>query len=153
MKNVFRKCLCGAFGEQEYFKYVKMCRDELVGQNPAKMSFKNKPVYQNMYHLLCQENQDKLEKRAEKLMDTMYRAFQIGRRFGSVIICYVVANFILIGLSLDYMVTCVSLSLLGICFLYKLVEFLTNKYCFVDAYLVMVYKAVLEKLYQPLAKM
>ena len=35
---------------------------------------------------------------------------------------------------------------MGICFLYKLVEFVSNKYCVLDAYLFMIYKSVLEKL-------
>ena len=48
--------------------------------------------------------------------------------------------------NLDYAVTCASVALMGVCFLYKLVEFLSNKYCFIDAYLIMVYKTVLEKL-------
>lgn len=150
MRNVFQKCLRTAFGEQEYIRYVDMCRKELMGQNPNTISYEDKGVYHKMYQNLCQENQENLKKRAERLMETMYRAFQIGRQFASVIIFYVIANFILIGLELNYFVTCISLALIGICFLYKLVEFMKNKYCFVDAYLVMVYKAVLEKLYPPL---
>lgn len=130
-------------------RYVKMCREELQGQQAEHMSYENKPVYQRMYQLLQQETPEKLSDRANRLMDTMYRAFQIGRQFISVILFYVVSNIVLIGLDLDYAVTCISLSLIGVCFLYKLVEFLTNKYCFVDAYLVMVYKAVLEKLQPP----
>lgn len=150
MNNVFHKCLKKAFGEQEYARYVKMCREELVGQNLNTVSYENKAVYQKMYQILCQENQENLKHRAERLMETMYQAFQIGRRFTAVILFYVIANFVLIGLELDYYITCISLALVGVCFLYKLVEFMKNKYCFVDAYLVMVYKAVLEKLYPPL---
>lgn len=146
MKNVFQKCLRKDFGEHEYLQYVQMCREELRGQSVDRMSYENKPVYQHMYQILKQETPEKLTGRAERLLDTMHRAFQIGRQFFSVIIFYVFANIILIGLDLDYVVTCISLSLIGACFLYKLVEFLTNKYCFIDAYLVMVYKAVLEKL-------
>lgn len=127
-------------------RYVRMCREELQGQNAEHMTYENKPVYQSMYQLLQQETPEKLTDRAERLMDTMYRAFQIGRQFFSVILFYVVSNIVLIAMELDYLVTCASLSLIGACFLYKLMEFLTNKYCFVDAYLVMVYKAVLEKL-------
>lgn len=150
MNNVFHKCLKRAFGEQEYIQYVEMCREELVGQDPGVVSYENKPVYQKMYRILRQENQENLKERAERLMETMYQAFQIGHRFASVILFYVIANFVLIGLELDYYVTCVSLALVGVCFLYKLVEFMKNKYCFVDAYLVMVYKAVLEQLYPAL---
>ncbi|MCH5266940.1 MAG: hypothetical protein J1E62_01240 [Lachnospiraceae bacterium] len=149
MKNVFQKCLRRDFGEYEYLLYVQMCREELRGQTPEKMSYENKPIYQHMYQLLKQETPESLTDRAERLLDTMHHAFQIGRQFFSVIIFYILSNIVLIGLELDYTVTCISLSLIGACFLYKLVEFLTNKYCFIDAYLVMVYKAVLEKLQPP----
>lgn len=146
MKNVFQKQLRRDFGEQEYRNFVRMCHAELKGQNPEKLSYERKPIYYSMYETLQQETPEKLKKRSERLMETMYKAFQIGRHFWGITLFYVVANVVLIGLDLEYFVTCAGLVAMGACFLYKLVEFLTNKYCFVDAYLIMIYKAVLEKL-------
>ena len=92
------------------------------------------------------ESPDRRAQRAEGLLKALYKALRIGQSFVPVTIVYVIANFLLIGLKLDYVVTCISLAVLGISFLYKLTEYLTNRYCFIDAYLVMVYRAVLEKL-------
>ena len=146
MKSVFQKCLRKDFGKHEYKRYVALSRRELKGQKPNELSFVNKPVYQRMYRHLMAESPDRRAQRAEGLLKALYKALRIGQRFVPVTIVYVIANFLLIGLKLDYVVTCISLAVLGISFLYKLTEYLTNRYCFIDAYLVMVYRAVLEKL-------
>ena len=78
-------------------------------------------------------------------MLTLVKAFQIGRRFWFVFGFYLIASLLLVALELDPMVTYVSLVLMGVCFLYKTYEYVCNKFCFVDAYLVMVYKTVLER--------
>lgn len=152
MRNVFQKCLRREFGEKGYLRYVTMCREEIAGQDPARLNYENKAIYQDMYQNLSEENQERLREKVDKLMETMYHAFQIGRRFWSVFLFYLTANIVMLCLSLDYIITCISLALMGVCFLYKLIEFVSNKYCFIDAYLVMVYKAVLEKLYTPAVK-
>ena len=90
---------------------------------------------------------DKTEilRRKEELMLTLMKAFQIGQQFWFVFLFYLLANLFLILMNLNPLVTNVSLALMGACFLYKVYEFICNKFCFVDAYLVMVYKTVLEK--------
>lgn len=153
MQNVFQKCLCKAFGETEYLACVKLCREELLAKDAKDVAVEKRKVYHKMYDILKQKNPETIAKMSEHMTQTLGQAFRIGRQFFSVVVFYIVANCILIGLDLNYTVTCVSLALTGICFLYKLIEFLTNKYCFVDAYLMMVYKAVLEKMTHPLPKL
>ena len=82
----------------------------------------------------------------ENLSCTLYKALQIARKFTGVLSAYVVGNIVLLALNLDYYVTCISVAFLGAAFLYKLLEFLENKFCFIDAYLIMIYKTVLEKI-------
>ena len=79
-------------------------------------------------------------------------ALQSGRKFLSVIVFYIVANIVVLALDLNYFVTCMSVILMGGCFIYKLIEFLSNKYCVIDAYLIMIYKTVLETLSGKTAK-
>lgn len=64
---------------------------------------------------------------------------------------YLAANLVLLVLNLDYYVTCVSIILIGVCFLYKLVEFVNNKHCVLDAYLFAIYKLVLQKIAKDLS--
>ena len=68
------------------------------------------------------------------------------RIFSGILFVYALANIVLLMLDLDYYVTCASIAILGAAFLYKRLEFLENKFCFIDAYLIMIYKAVLEKI-------
>ncbi len=143
--NVFRKCLRRQFGNNKYMSYVRMCEEEVLKGN-SKAKIEDKKIFQDMYEQLKEKNSEYINECSELLAETLYLALQIGRKFFSVFIFYVIANFVILALQLNYTVTCISVMLMGICFLYKLTEFLSNKYCFIDAYLIMVYKSVLEKL-------
>lgn len=123
-----------------------MCEEEVLRNTYSRTKLEDKKIFKDMYEQLEEKNSEYIKERKELLAETLYLALQIGRKFFSVFIFYLVANIIILALGLDYTVTCVSVALMGACFIYKLVEFLSNKYCFIDAYLIMVYKTVLEKL-------
>lgn len=144
--NVFRKCLRQQFGKSKYLSYVQMCEEEVLKGNSLKAKIEDKKIFQDMYEQLKGKTSEYINERSELLAETLYMALQIGRKFFSVFMFYVAANVVILALQLDYAVTCISVTLMGISFLYKLTEFLSNKYCFIDAYLIMVYKSVLEKL-------
>lgn len=144
--NVFRKCLRKEFGKNKYMDYVKMCEEEIITHRINDSKLEEKKIFKDMYDMLQQKNGEYIEERTERLTDVLLKAIQIGKKFSSVLGFYVAANIFIIALGLNYYVTCVSLAVMGGCFLYKLVEFLSNKYCFIDAYLIMIYKSVLEKL-------
>jgi hypothetical protein len=42
--------------------------------------------------------------------------------------------------------TAMSLILVNLCFVYKAYEFVSNKFCYVDAQIILVYKAVLDRI-------
>ena len=142
--NVFRKCLRKGFGKKKYRDYVQICESELL-ENKFGGKIEEKSIYKDMYKLMKQESTENIARRMENLTYSLYSSLRIGKKFTFVFLFYMVANIVLIGLRLDHTVTCVSLGLMGLCFLYKAIEFFSNKYCFIDAYLVMIYKSVLEK--------
>ncbi|MCD7824676.1 MAG: hypothetical protein LUH14_01690 [Clostridiaceae bacterium] len=143
--NVFQKCLRRHMGNGRYFEYVELCRESMVKNNLPKLASESKPIFNEMYEQLKGENQAGIAERMRDLVDTLTVAFRITRYFVFVILAYILANIVLLGLDLNYYVTCVSILLLGIAFIYKLIEFLSNKFCVLDAYLFMIYKSVLEK--------
>lgn len=144
--NVFRKCLKKEFGKKKYGLYVFLCQEELKGQElQQEPQIDSKVVYQDMYEYVMRMGKDEIAKREEELMRTLVKAFQISQQFWFVFFFYLMANLVLLLMNLNPLVTNVSLALMGMCFLYKVYEFVCNKFCFVDAYLVMVYKSVLEK--------
>ena len=150
--NVFKKCLKKQFGRRKYISYVRMFEEEVIKNAYTKTKFQDKKIFNDMYELLKEENSEYIKERKELLAETLYMALQIGRKFLSVIVFYIVANIVVLALDLDYFVTCMSVILMGGCFIYKLIEFLSNKYCVIDAYLIMIYKTVLETLSGKTAK-
>lgn len=144
--NVFQKCLRRQMGNVKYLGYAETYRKNFTKNNLSQFTRNSKPIFDDMYELLKDENKIKISERMGDLVETLGIAFRISKYFIYVILTYFFANILLLSLDLNYYVTCVSILLMGICFIYKLVEFVSNKYCVMDAYLFMVYKSVLEKL-------
>lgn len=144
--NVFQKCLRRQMGSSRYFDYAEACRKNFEKNNLSQLTVDSKPIFDDMYNQLKEENKTGIAERMKDLMETLTVAFRITKYFALVFVTYLAANIVLLALELNYYVTCVSIALMGICFLYKLVEFVSNKYCVMDAYLFMIYKSVLEKL-------
>ena len=146
--NIFRKCLKKQFGKSKYVMYVKMCEEEVEKSTISKTKLEYKKIFVDMYEQLKQENEEYIKEKIEILTETLKHSLRVGRGFSGIFVFYILADIFLIALQLDHIITCAALLLMGICFIYKLLEFLANKYCFVDAYLIMIYKSVLEKLYK-----
>lgn len=144
--NVFQKCLRRQMGNSRYADYANACRKNFEKNNLSQLTADSKPIFDDMYNQLKEENKAGIAERMKDLVETLKVAFRITKYFALVFTTYIAANIVLLALELNYYVTCVSIALMGICFLYKLVEFVSNKYCVMDAYLFMIYKSVLEKL-------
>lgn len=144
--NVFKKCLRKEFGKKGYERYVELFNEELKNYDNIKIDIENKKIYKDMYEVLSKDSKKVIGNKIENLSCTLYKALQIVRKFSGVLCAYIIGNIVLLGLNLNYYITCISIAVLGVAFLYKLMEFLENKFCFIDAYLIMIYKTVLEKI-------
>lgn len=147
--NVFRKRLRAEFGKKVYRHFVSLCKEELEQKRNRAPEEQIKAHEKVLYSEMCQQLQiltkEEIEKKKERLAGTLMDAFRIARQFSFVFMFYVTASLIMAVMGLDARVTNVSLVLMGICFLYKVYEFICNRFCFVDAYLIMLYKTVLEQ--------
>lgn len=132
-------------GNVKYLGYAETCKKNFTTNNISQLSLNSKPIFDDMYEQLKEENEARITERLKDLLETLAVAFRITKYFVFVIGTYLLANIILLALDLNYYVTCVSIILMGICFIYKLIEFVSNKYCVMDAYLFMIYKSVVEK--------
>lgn len=144
--NVFQKYLRRQMGSRQYHGYIETCRKNFEKNNLSGLAMDSKPIFDAMYSQLKEENKSGIAERMRDMVDTLTVAFRITKYFVFVLITYLLANVWILLLDLNYYVTCVSIALMGVCFLYKLIEFVSNKYCVMDAYLFMIYKSVLEKL-------
>ena len=59
---------------------------------------------------------------------------------------YLFSSIYLIFKDLHPELTLISLTLMSVCFVYKTYEFVVNKFCYVDAHIALVYKAVLDRI-------
>lgn len=144
--NLFKRCLRREFGKKGYERYVQLFTEEVKDCRNIKSNIEDKKIYKEMYEVLSKDSKAVIKVKLESLSVTLYRSLQIARKFSGILFVYAIANIVLLGLDLDYYITCASIAVLGAAFLYKLLEFLENKFCFIDAYLIMIYKSVLEKI-------
>lgn len=144
MINVFKQFLNQEFGKARYSRYFAAVKTSLNDKSYYARKKGSEELYMELFRELKDEDDVALDERLEKLIDTMYDAVQIHRQYWFVVIFYIASSLFLIGRQLDGMVTMVSLFLISACFLYKTWEFVINKYCYVDANIILVYKSVLD---------
>jgi hypothetical protein len=141
MASVFKKLISRELGENNYNKYFFVCQKSL--QNKA---FDSKEIYNDIYEKLKNKDGKSIKKMQERLNDAMILAIRISKTYFFSFIFFLGASLFLISKEMIPLITVVSLILMSICFLVKTYEFLVNKYCFIDAQIVLVYKTVLDRI-------
>lgn len=144
--NIFKNFLNREFGKARYNRYFEAVKSALEDKSYYARKKGSEELYRELFQELKDEEYDVLLGRLEKLVDTMYAAVKIHRQYLFVVIVYIGSSLFLIGKQLEGSVTLISLLLLSICFLYKTWEFVVNKFCYIDANIILVYKSVLDKI-------
>ena len=82
----------------------------------------------------------------ERLLDSMHLALSISKQYLFVLFAYILTIVIILFQGFTWWIAIASIAVLSIAFVYKTLEFIVNKYCFIDAHIVLVYKSVLDEL-------
>jgi len=141
MSNVFKKLISKELGEvnyNRYFSFVKKNMEEKVGNSQT--------IFNDMYEKLKYRDVKSISKMHSRLNDTMLLAFRISKNFFLAFIFYLSAAIFLIAKGIQPGLTIAALILMSVCFVYKSYEFVSNKFCYIDAQIVLVYKAVLDRI-------
>ncbi len=151
MANLFNKCLHDILGEKEYISFLIMMKEKKITDDIQDLFFaggkiEDKDLYNKMINIMNSEDDELLEGYAKRVISTQRKIIGIVNGFWKVVFFYTIANIVLIEMQLNYYVTCGALALMGVCFMYKLVEFLSNRYSLIDAYLFVVLKTALVEL-------
>jgi hypothetical protein len=146
MTNVFKKLIRKEFGDRNYYKYFFCYQNMLYDENFEIDKVTKDEVYTDIYNNLKKLDKQNLIKRHSRLSDTMVTAFSITNTFLIVIGFYAVAMWLLISQGFNPMVAKVSMVIISVAFLYKLYEYILNKFCYVDVHIAIIYKTVLESL-------
>lgn len=146
MSSVFKKLLSQEFGESNYNKYF-YCFQKLLSEKKYDIKkMENEEIYEDIYNRLKEKERVVLQKKSEQLLDTMFIALSISKNYIFIFLCYLAVAFFLIIQGLVPIITISALVLLSGCFIYKTYEFVINKYCYIDAHLIIIYKSVLDQL-------
>jgi hypothetical protein len=141
MSNVFKKLISKELGEVNYHRYFTF-----IKKNIETKTSDSQTIYNDMYEKLKYRDLRSIAKMHNRLNDTMLLAFRISRNFFLAFIVYLAASIFLIAKDLRPELTISALILMNISFVYKTYEFVSNKFCYIDAQIVLVYKAVLDKI-------
>lgn len=141
MASVFQKLLKREFGENNYNRYLECFR-----KNAEKSEPDTSTVFQDIVLQLEKRDEQMLSKMQKRLEETLLYAYRINRTYLLLFFVYLFACLYLIVQTLNPMVTVTALILLSICFIVKTHEFIVNKYCYLDARIILIYKAVLDRM-------
>ncbi len=141
MSNVFRKLISKELGTASYYRYFSFVKGSLDLKKADSQI-----IYNDMYEKLKYRDLKAITKMHNRLNDTMLLAFRISKNFFFAFIFYLTVTVFLIVKGLQPEVMIIAMILLNMCFVYKIYEFLSNKFCFIDAQIILVYKAVLDRI-------
>ncbi len=141
MSNVFKKLISKEMGELNYHRYFSFVKK---GMEHKKAD--SQLIFNDMYEKLKYRDIKAISKMHNRLNDTMLLALRISKNFIFAFLFYLAASIYIIMKDLQPEVVIIALLSMNICFIYKTYEFLSNKFCFIDAQIVLVYKAVLDRI-------
>ena len=146
MKSEFQKLIRQVFGAKLYMKYSVFVRN-----NFRRKSMESRNVYNDIYRLLKPAREQTLVDMMQHVEDVMVDVLRICRTYFIAVLVYAASMGLLMWLGAESPVKYYGMGLLTLVFLYKTCEFVVNKYCFIDARIVLTYKSVLEKLIEEAA--
>lgn len=146
MASVFKKLISKELGESCYNKYFFSFQKRMASKNYDMKSFDNEEIFNDIYNRLKDKDIKVLTKMLERLSDTMFLAVRISKTYVFALFFYLFACGFIIFQGLLPIITVGSILLLSASFIYKTYEFVVNKFCFIDAHIIIVYKAVLDML-------
>ena len=145
MLNEFQTFLKKELGNakyRDYFaKYEEM--DEIRKSKGGEISIGS--VYEEIYAELKKSEILTLLQKQQRLKETMAMVFRICRHYIFVVATYVIASLVIMFLGENSVVNIFCILTMSAAFLYKTYEFVVNKYSYLDAYIIIAYKAALEK--------
>lgn len=151
MANEFRKLIQKEFGNPIYHKFVLFFQDKMESGKleiftDNEESITKDDIYIEMYDMLKGKDNSVLMKMQKRLADTMITAMGICKSYLIVILLYALSMmFIFVNVANPaYMY--LGMTALTLLYLYKTIQYVSNKFCFIDAQLVMIYKTVLDRL-------
>ncbi|MDO5519355.1 MAG: hypothetical protein Q4G58_02565 [bacterium] len=146
MASVFRKLISKELGDVCYDRYFA-CYQKLIADKAYNHHvLENEEIYTDMYLRLKDKDLESLNKMMKNLSEAMFYVLRISKTFKFTVCAYIIGVLLLLFLGVNFWIGIASIGVLTIAFFYKVYEFIVNKYCFIDAHIVIIYKSVLDRL-------
>lgn len=141
MANVFKKLISKEMGELNYHRYSSFIKKSMVYKKND-----NQILFNDMYEKLKYRDIKAITKMHDRLNETMLLAFKISKNYYFAFLFFLAASIYLVASSVPPQFTLIGLLLMSLSFIYKTYEFIVNKFCYIDAQIVLIYKAVLDRI-------
>ena len=141
MTSVFKKLISRELGEMNYNRYF-FCYQKGI----ANKTCNSREIYNDIYEKLKDKDIRAIKRMHDRLNDSMLLALRISKTYLFSSLFYLGTVLFLFGVGIRPVLIVIGVVLMTLCFLFKTLEFFVNKYCFIDAQIVLVYKAVLDEL-------
>ncbi len=128
--------------DKYFFYYQKLIAD---GQYDYRVT-DQADIYRDIYKYLKDNSLPSLMEKEERLADAMVTALRISRTFAFVLTFYIIAVIFVLTRQFPAVITVGAVLAMTVCMLLKAYEFVLNKYCFIDAHILLIYQKVLNEL-------
>ena len=135
MKSVLGKLIQQRFGRERYTIYTRKLEDK-----------ESMDIFCDIYEKLQHQSADDLNDALRELLGSVQTSIRISRNFLYISLGYFVAMLMLFGLHLILPLFVAASGIISVCYLYKFVEFIRNRYCDRDVRIVLIYKIALFQL-------
>lgn len=146
MASVFRKLICKELGENCYEQYFACYQKLISNKTYNHRVLNNVEIYEDIYNRLKDKDIETLMKMTKRLSESLHLVLRISKTFKFAIVAYLVSMLFLFLQGLPFPVGFACIGFATLAFLYKAYEYIVNKYCFIDAHIVIIYKSVLDHL-------
>lgn len=146
MSSVFKKLITKELGASRYNKYFFCYQKLIIEKKYDSTKLSNQEIHDDMYNTLKDRDIVTLQKMLERLLDCMHLALSISKQYMFILFAYILTIVLILSQGFLWWITVCSIATLSIAFIYKTIEFIVNKYCFIDAHIILVYKSVLDEL-------
>lgn len=143
MLSILGKLLCRELGEQKYDMYFECYRKSISESSEENRTKQSELIFCDIYKQLRDKEIYTLQEMLERMLSAIELSIKINRQY-----LWVWAGTILTVILLIIMPVSIWWTIAGIVFVitgfgYKSMVFLINRYCFIDANIIMIYKTTL----------
>lgn len=143
MLSILGKLICKELGEQKYDMYFECYSRYVHSDGSEPKNSHSEMIFRDIYKQLGNKDIYTLQKMLERLLGAIELSVKISRQYMWVWLCTVITIVLLIFMPVSFWWTVFGIGFVITCFGYKSVVFIINRYCFIDANIVLLYKTAL----------